>query len=387
MPGVADLPLHGGRVPRWMLRVMTELAGAIVEYMVEVRGPGSVVSMLSDPYWFQAFNNVIGMDWDSSGSTTVVTGILKTITWRKPWLGLLVLGGKGGRSRLVPEEAPRAGEILGIDPGVIVRASRLAARADSAFLQDGYELYHHAVIASSTGDMAVVQQGMNEELGMARRYHVTRWELFEPHSAVAGRRASAVLNATASESRRAVKAYIDILGEGPRRVSRLLAQATSTLQARPTLLDYLAQRPRPGREETAAPRGGAGIPVYRPVRPTRSLIMRLEALARDPPATPEELALAPGLGPRAVRALALIADVIYGVPTSTRDPATHPLDPYAYAYAIGGKDGVPYPFDARTARKAIEILREALEAARIGDKTRERALARLRRLARAVGEP
>jgi len=375
MPGVADLPLHGGRVPRWMLRVMTELAEAIVEYMVEVRGPSSVVAMLADPYWFQAFNNVIGMDWDSSGSTTVVTGVLKTITWRRPELGVLVLGGKGGRARLVPEEAPQAEELLGVPAEDLVRMSRLAARADSAFLQDGYELYHHAVIVASTGDAVVVQQGLNDALGMARRYHVDKAELEEPHSAVAGHPSTTILNATAAESRDARKAYLDVLSEGPRRVARLLHEAQARAQGRPTLLDYTgAQNPAPRKP-----------PYYKPLRPSRQLIRRLEQLAHAPPASPEELALAPGVGPATVRALALIADIIYGVPTSTRDPATAPLDPYAYAYAIGGKDGVPYPFDPYTAMKAIEFLREALMEARVGGEARARALRRLARLARSLG--
>jgi len=374
MPGVADLPLHGGRVPRWMLRVMTGLAEAIVEYMVEARGPGSVVAMLADPYWFQAFNNVIGMDWDSSGSTTVVTGILKTVTWRRPELGVLVLGGKGSRARQVPEEAPRAEEALGVPGEDIVRMSRLAARADSSFLQDGYELYHHAVIVASTGEMVVVQQGLNDAVGMARRYHVDKAELEEPHSAVAGAPTGTILNATARESAEARRAYLDVLAEGPRRIVRLLEEARARAEGRPTLFDYT----RPGTH-------GRRMPYYTPVKPSKQLVRRLEALAASPPSSPEELALSPGLGPATVRALALIADIIYGVPTSTRDPATTPLDPYLYAYAIGGKDGVPYPFDPYTAFKAIEFLREALMEARVGGEARARALRRLARLARRVG--
>ena len=359
-----------------MLNIMTELAEAIVEYMVEVRGPSSVVAMLSDPYWFQAFNNVIGMDWDSSGSTTVVTGILKTITWRRPELGLLVLGGKGSRARQVPEEAPRAGDILGVNPEWIVRMSRLSARIDSSFLQDGYELYHHVVVVSVDGDAVVVQQGMNERLGMARRYHVVKDEIEEPHSGVAGVPGKVILNATDAESREARLAYLDILAEGPRRVARMLHEAARIAEGRPSILDY-TRDPQPRRPSR---------PYYRPIRPTRQLLKSLERLAQAPPASPEELALAPGVGPATVRALALIADIIYGVPTSTRDPATAPLDPYIYAYAVGGKDGVPYPFDPYTALKALEFLREAIMEARVGGEIRSRALQRLHRMLRALGE-
>jgi len=372
LPGTADLPLHWGHVPRWMFKIMTELAEAIVEYMVEFRGPSSVVAMLADPYWFQAFNNVIGMDWDSSGSTTVVTGVLKIVTWKRPDLGVLVLGGKGARARSVPEEAPRAGELLGLEPEGLVRFSRLAARADNVFLQDGYQLYHHALIVSEEGDAVVVQQGLNAETRMARRYHLTRADIEEPHSAIAGVPSKAILNATARESGPAVKAYIDVLNEGPARVKRLLSDALTAARG-PTLLDYIGGGPP--REKK---------PYYVPVKPSSHLIRNLERLASNPPTSKLDLALAPGLGPATLRALALIADLIYGVPTSTRDPATIPLDPYAYAYAIGGKDGIPYPFDAGTARNAILVLREALENARLGDRTRAKALERLARIARSI---
>jgi len=207
---------------------------------------------------------------------------------------------------------------------------------------------------------------------MARRYHVTRADVEEPHSAIAGVRGNVELNATARESAPAVKAYIDVLREGPTRVKRLLAEASRQATGRPTLLDYTGQ---------GAPRRK---PYYTPVKPTPQLLRALERLASNPPESRLELALAPGLGPSTVRALALIADIIYGVPTSTRDPATTPLDPYAYAHAIGGKDGVPYPFDAETARKAIAVLRDALENARLGDRTRARALERLARIARSL---
>lgn len=373
MPGVADLPLHGGRVPPWMLRIMEELAESIVRYMVEVRGPSTVLAMLADPLWFQAFNNVIGMDWDSSGSTTVVTGILKTVTWRDPNIGVLVLGGKGARMRRVPEEAVEASKLYGVDAGELERASRIAARADSSFLQDGYTLYHHALVVSVEGDYIVVQQGMNTGSGMARRYHVTRFELEEPHSGVAGiSGGEGVLNAVARESRDARRLYLDLLGEGPRRLLRLLGEANRRIRGQPSILDYI--------EGPSPLQAGRRPAYYQPVIPSRSLVKTIERLASDPPIDELDLALKPGVGPRLVRALALIADVIYGVPTSVRDPVTHPLDPYLYAYAIGGKDGVPYPFDPRTAREAISFLREALEEARVGERVKARALERLHRL-------
>jgi len=370
--GVADLPLHKGKVPPWMLRLMERLSEGIVEAVVELKGPEALLNGLSDPIWFQAFNNVIGMDWDSSGSTTVLLGILKSITWKRPELGILVLGGKGERSRSVPEEAEKASKLFDVDPETIKKFSKLAARADSSFLQDNYDLYHHAVIVSETKKMIVIQQGMNLSNRMARRYHIDKLAVEDPHSGVAGVKDNVLLNALARESREARKAYLEIVSEGPKRILRLLAEANRLVKGAPTLEDYLQ------RGSGTSPR--RRLPYYIPVTPSPQLKRALEDLSNFSPTNDMELALAPGLGPKVVRALALIADLIYNVPTSTEDPTTHPLDPFAYAYAVGGKDGVPYRYDPRTVKRVILTLEEAVEYARLGNKEKLRALLRLRKI-------
>ncbi len=177
LEGIADLPLHKGHIPVWLLHIMERLASAIIELLINEYGPGGVVQRFSNPLWFQAFNNIIGMDWDSSGSTTVTTGVLKTITWRHPEWGLLVLGGKGANARRVPEELERAVEALNLPNSKaeeLEKASRLTAKIDSALLQDGYTLYHHSLIVSRDGTWSIIQQGMNTEKKMARRYHIMK---------------------------------------------------------------------------------------------------------------------------------------------------------------------------------------------------------------------
>ena len=374
MTGAAELPLHGGKVPGWMLRLMERMGEAILDSLVELKGPEAVRRGLADPVWFQAFNNIIGMDWDSSGSTTVLMGVLKSITWRRPDLGLLVLGGKGRHMRGVPGEAVEASKLLDVDPERIKFFSKATARADSVFLQDGYDLYHHAVVVDEGGGMIVVQQGMNVERGMARRYHLDRAVIEEPHTGVAGAKGIA-LNATARESREARALFIDLLNDDARRIAKLLAEANAMLRRQPSLTDFLTGKP-----------GSKGINdryrVYKPIPPDPRLIKAIENIARNPPTSEEELITAPSLGPKVIRALALIADLIYSTPVSTRDPVTHPLNPYIYAYAVGGKDGIPYRYDPKTAAKTIETLEDALNHARIGDKERLRAIMRLRRLIR-----
>ena len=372
--GVADLPLHGGRVPLWMIRYMERMAAAIARAIVDVHGPEALVRGLSDPVWFQAFNNVIGMDWDSSGSTTVLTAVLKRVSWESEDLQFLVLGGKGGRMRLVSEEAREAERRLGVDARLIERFSRAAARIDSALLQDGYEVYHHAVFVASEKAIVVVQQGMNAERGMARRYHVDRLAVEEPHSGVAGSPENSVVNVTARESRDARRFFVDLVGEGARRLKKLIAEANRLVEGRPTLLDFTGNRPNKPLEKPA---------YYRPVKIDSRLEKALIELERHGLASEEDLLDAPGVTPKVVRALALVADLIYSIPTSTRDPVTAPLNPFAYAYAVGGKDGVPYKYSRETVERVTLTLEEAIEAARLGDREKIRALKRLRSLLRS----
>jgi len=366
LTGAAELPLHDGHVPGWMLKIMKSLSGSIVKVIVEERGPEGLIKALSDPYWFQAFNNVIGMDWDSSGSTTVVLTLLKQISWSED-LGFLVLGGKGKRMLQVKDESEAAERRLGVSSDEAFRFSKVAARAASTFLQDGYDTYVHAVIVTERGPQLVIQQGMNLSSRMARRYHIDKASIEEPFSGVAGFKASVYLNATARESREARRAYVDIIAEGKERLLRLLAESNAALGA-PSLLRYIE-----GEARARPPRA-----YYRPVTPTKEFVRALEKIYANPPSSEEELALTEGLGPKVLRALALIADVIYSVPTSERDPLTLSLDPFYYAYAIGGKDGVPYPFDPKTAEEALSYLARAIEESKLGSAVKLRAMARLR---------
>lgn len=379
--GSADLPLHSGHVPAWMLAVMKRLAHAIVKYMVDARGPEAVLGMLADPLWFQAFNNVIGMDWDSSGSTTIVLAVLKDVSWKED-LGFLVLGGKGRHMLEVPREAVDAAIRLDLDPEAVRVFSKVAARIDSVFLQDGYQLYIHGVAVSRGGRAVVVQQGMNAGSGYARRYHVVEDSLDNPHSGVAGIPGNSILNSLGEDNRRARTVYTEIAVEGPRRFERLLREANRRVEqcmhaGRPGLYKFFNV------QDIRLDSDCEVRPYYEPVPPSRSLLENVSRLG-SALSVGVPLRVAPGLGPKTLRALALIADIIYGVPTRYDSPVTHPLNPYVYAHAVGGKDGVPYPFDPGTAREAVEFLLEALDKSRLDAMERRRALERLRRRMRLL---
>ncbi|MCE4612974.1 MAG: DUF763 domain-containing protein [Desulfurococcales archaeon] len=380
MRGIADLPLHDGKVPLWMLRSMERMARSIVKALIELRGHEALIEGLSNPVWFQAFNNIIGMDWDSSGSTTVLTAILKKISWDDDSLGFVVLGGKGSRMREVPAEAEVASKRKDLDVNAenIALFSKIAARVDSSFLQDGYDLYHHVVIVTSNS-LLVVQQGMDPGRGLARRYHVRYPRPEEPHSGIAGVKRTA-LDLSSSKSREVRRVMLEVLSEGPRKALKRFYEAYRVLRGAKPLTSFLS----PAQHSWKAPDARALASYYTPVKPSRQLLRNIEDLARFQPSSDLDLLLAPGAGPQVIRALALVADLIYSTPPSREDPVTHPLDPFLYSYAVGGKDRVPYPYNRKTAVKVASILEEVVLNAKISSKEKTAMLMRLRSMVRGT---
>lgn len=355
--GIADTPLHGGKAPRWLFDRMQALAGQIACAIVEEFGPQELLRRLSDPFWFQALGSVLGFDWHSSGLTTTVCGALKAgIRGLEKELGFFVAGGKGKASLRTPAEIATFGEALEVDPSGLVRASRMSAKVDNAALQDGFTLYHHVIFFTSDGQWAVVQQGMNEASRYARRYH---WlgeglESFtcEPHSGIwASRREENVLNLVARESEETRRAVVDLSCQAPERLLRELGKA-----------QHLRM---PERHE-----------ILRADIDSKRLYRTLLASYEVQPGTFEDLLGVRGVGPRTLRALAFLAEIVYGAQPSFRDPAR-------FGYAHGGKDGHPYPVDRATYDRSIEILRSAVERARLGESDRLRALRKLEGLFRA----
>src|SRR5918999_5054114 len=187
--GLAHLPLHPGRAPAWLFGRMTRLAREITAHIVADRGPDEMLRRLADPFWFQAFGCVLGFDWHSSGVTTTVTGALKEgVKGMEHELGFYAQGGKGLASRKTPAQIVARCEKLSIDPAPLVYASRMAAKVDSAAVQDGYQLYHHTFFFTRAGHWSVVQQGMSDTTSTARRYHWLSESLQsfvnEPHEAI-----------------------------------------------------------------------------------------------------------------------------------------------------------------------------------------------------------
>lgn len=375
---------------------MERLSSKILMVLYEIHGPERIVDLFSDPFWFQAFNNVIGMDWDSSGSTTVVTAVVKKVSWRED-LGFLVLGGKGARARETIEEIPLAVRRLSLGEESIERLemiSRLGAKIDSVMLQDGYSLYHHALFVSRDGNWAIVQQGMNTSIKMARRYHINKKSLdletlVDPHSGVAAERLEKPLNLVDRGSLETRRVIEDLFREGTNRILSLVREVNTVLKGLRPLTSFVRDRPGAVESLSASTPDTAGrrvftIPYYRPVNISREMIEAInEAQLRGAERIIEILGVR-GVGPETMRALVLVADLIFNAPPSNRDPVTHPIDPFKYSYAHGGKDGVPYKVRRDLLEKTIITLEEAIERARLGDRDKMRMLSRLARYSHLV---
>ena len=390
--GTANLPLHGGKCPAWLFTHMKELAPAVIRAVAYEYGTEEVLRRLSDPVWFQAFGCLLGFDWHASGVTTTVCGAIKE--GLRPYqgeLGIFVAGGKGRTSRKTPMEIDQMGEKYGL-PNELAQlkyASRMAAKVDSAALQDGYELYHHLFVFTKAGQWTVVQQGMNTNNRYARRYHWlsdgVQSFVCEPHAAVCGDQKAQVLNLVARESEAARSILPEMAKEKPETLLRYLKRLKDQANIRRNgqlCFDFDAGTADAGVQEPAGPGtyflsdlSLAGVktltlPRCHPVPNSDKMNRILYNVYERQPENFETLLAMPGVGGGALRALTMVAEVVHGVQASYRDPVR-------YSFAHGGKDGYPFPVNLDTYTSSISSLKTALEKAKIGDSTRIQALKRL----------
>ncbi|MDN5321477.1 MAG: uncharacterized protein PWP49_1897 [Thermococcaceae archaeon] len=352
--GIAELPLHGGHVPRWLALRMKRLAELVLRLLVDEYGTQGVLERLADPVWFQALNNLIGMDWDSSGSTTVTAGIIKEVLSREE-LGIKAAGGKGAKSRQTPEELKKISEIYELNPSDYIKTSKLVAKVDTVALQNGYQLYHHVFFVDEEGRWAVVQQGMNPSVKLARRYHWFSEKIqsftLEPHKGISGIKNDYALNTIARESKEYQKTLLDIISESPTKIEREV-KSIEALSKGYTPLFYKPYEKR------------KVLPIMERYQSLGKLELNKRALelARELSVKNyDELLLIKGLGPSTLRALSLVLELVYDIHPSWKDPVTHPPDPFKFAYAVGGKDKVPFPVERGTYDDLISFLEKLLE--------------------------
>lgn len=354
--GTANLPLHYGHVPQWLSIRMAKLGLAIAESIIVEFGKNELLRRLSDPFWFQSFGAVLGMDWHSSGITTSVMGALKrAVNPLAKELGIFICGGKGKSSTQAPGEIVSVAEQTGLDGNYLVRCSKLSAKVDNTAIQDGFQLYMHNFIISDTGEWTVVQQGMHTGDKTARRYH---WHssglksfVEEPHTAICGINQGTILNMTAAEANPARNAVLSFTREKPEKM----------MQEIPHLI----------------------MPAHHEVRSEDIDLRRLGTvlwLAHDTqPANFEELLLLQGVGPRTMQSLALISEVIHGTPSRFKDPAR-------FSFAHGGKDGHPFPVPLRVYDETISTLETAVQKAKLDNSDKQTAVKKLHEIAKRAEE-
>lgn len=348
--GIANLPLHNGKAPQWLLKRMIALSRAIMELMVIELGKEEVLQRLSDPFWFQSLGCILGFDWHSSGVTTTVTGAIKEgLRGIEHELGLFVAGGKSKRALNTPQEIMQYAAKIGFNPDSFIYASRLSAKVDNVAVQDGFNLYHHTIFFTQEGHWCVIQQGMNETFLMARRYHWLSLSLKsfveEPHEAVCCDIKTKTLNFTAKEASELRKTSVIISQENPEKIVREIKKINElNLPKRHSI-------------------------IINDINPENLYKIFLKTYEKQP-TNFEALLEIKGLGAKALRAIALVSELIYGTQISFKDPAR-------YSFAHGGKDKIPYPVDRKVYDKTIEVIKKAIENAKIGRIEKISALRRI----------
>lgn len=350
--GTATLPLHYGKAPGWLFSRMTLLAREIITALASEFNPEEILKRFADPYWFQAMGCVLGFDWHSSGLTTTVMGAAKEgIKGLEKDLGLFIAGGKGSTSRKTPDEIKTFGDRHAVESTDLIYASRMSAKVDNTAVQDGYQLYHHVFLFTNKGHWAVVQQGMNSDNSMARRYHWLGDDVedfvVEPHKAVCCDSKQVCLNMVALKSEDTRQMSVALSKENPGKLLKEINAASN--------LEMTKRHPI----------------ITTDINPKRIQNTLLKTYERQPEDF-ETLLGIQGVGPKTIRALSLVSELIYGKAPSYSDPAR-------FSFAHGGKDGTPFPVDRKTYDKTIDIMKKAIASAKLGNQDKLKAVRRLAR--------
>ena len=345
--GNIGMPLHFGKMPKWLTERMGKMGSAVIESVAQNYGKSEVLSRLSNPNWFQALGAVMGMQWNSSGVTATVLGSLKRkINPMASELGIYILGGKGKYSWRAPEQIKRVSDKHGLKGNELVNSCQLTRRVDNNAIQDGYNLYQQYFVLTDEGEWTAITQGMNTNTRRARRYH---WHspsvksfVDDPHKGIVGMQTGKILNLADKQADFARKNIVSLTREKPKEV-----------------LDVYK---------------GITFPNRHDVRESDVNMTRLASVLNMAYNSEinnfENLLMLKGVGPRTIKSLALVSEVIHGDPSRFDDPAR-------FSFAVGGKDGVPHPVDTETYDETIEMLQDAVEKAKLGYNDKSKALKRL----------
>jgi len=382
--GIATFTLDYGKCPAWLFQRMVKLGREMTQVLIAEYGPDEFIKRIADPVWFQSLGTVLAFDWNASGLTTILTAALKeAIRGQEKDLGVFICGGKGKTSRKTPDEITNWGEKLNLPAPktqALVYNSKMAAKVDSALIQDGFQIYHHSFFFSRGGAWTVVQQGMNTGSQTARRYH---WHsenikdfVCEPHTGIiSDTRQKKALNLVAQESGKTRDVSTELVASGYHSLIKdiqLLRKHSSELHKMLAL-------------KVSSPHGDADLVKllkleniefqHHPVEledfsKSRYLEKILWQVCEQQPENYEKLLAIKGVGPKTMRALALVSEIIYAAKPSYEDPAR-------YSFAHGGKDATPYPVDRKTYDQTIEIMKNLVQKTKLPFSEKRKMISKL----------
>ena len=371
--GIATVPLDYGRCPKWLFERMKRLSRGIILAIIEEFGAEELLKRLSDPVWFQALGCVIGFDWNSSGLTTTTLGALKSgLFGIEKEIGVFICGGKGKTSRKTPEQIKKWGQDLDLsekEVDSLIYASKISAKVDSSLVQDGYQIYHHNLIFTKQGEWVVIQQGMCEENLTARRYHWfssgVKSFIEEPHSGIISDFKKTPLNLVSRESRKNKTISVELIKEEPKtflKDIKLISQKSDNLVRQKRISGFCEMELKNIEFHWHS--------VLNEKFDFKRLKKTIEYAHFLKPDDFEELLMIRGIGPKTIRALSLVAELIYGAKPSFEDPAR-------YSFAHGGKDGTPYFVERDVYDKTIEIIEKGIKKAKVSNREKFEAQERL----------
>lgn len=358
------MPLDYGRCPPWLFERMTRLSRAITQAIIGELGAEEFLRRLSDPVWFQSFGCVLAFDYNSSGLATTTLGALKEgIRGLEKELGIFVCGGKGKTSRKTPSQIIDWADKLSFSQqqaDKLVYSSKISAKVDNTAIQDGFQLYHHSFIFTKSGNWTVIQQGMSEKFGQARRYHWLSDNISdfteEPHMGITSDLRVRPLNLTAKESEQNKKTSTELVRDGYKTLVRDLK-----------LFQHQKSLDMP--DDNVLPKLTGDLNFGK----SKYLEKILYQVHEQAPRNFEQLLMTKGVGPMTIRALSLVSELIYGAKPSYEDPAR-------YSFAMGGKDGVPFPVNRQVYDKTLDIIEKGIKKSQIDRKEKLGALRRFQRI-------
>lgn len=358
----ADLPLHTGNAPKWLFERQKKLLYEICRLVILEYGTQELLFRLSDPVWFQILGCISGFDWHSSGVTTTVTAAIKEVFKHNPEYGFYIFGGKGKTAKKTPEELFSSKHIP--NPELFITISKLTAKVDNTCIQDGYQIYHHTIFIDKYGNWCVVQQGMNTDLRYARRYHwfnrITTTQqknyIVSPHTGIA--------------TQKKEKNVFNFVDENSDKLQYNILEYTTFQKPEDIIKDLQKIISSSTQPDLFMPQRHYILQEDFDYKKLYKIFRKIKEKSLN---SFSDLLLTEGVGPKTLRALGLISEVVYGYPISTVDPAR-------FSFAFGGKDGHPYPVDKENYDKTLNLFKTIVDKAKIEGKEKLNILKKLSKL-------